>query len=473
MRLASTSLYLSSLIAAMIGAIPSAQASGYRFGSQSVSGQAVADANGAEAVDASTIFYNPAGMTRLDALQLNAGLTVVAPHSTYADNGSTHFTGAPTGGGNPRDFVPNNVVAPSLYLSKQLDAYWHIGLGMFVPYGAKLDYGDTWTGRYAVSRIKLTAIALNPSIAFQYDKHHSFGFGVTAEHMKAKLGQAVDVPGTVASLSGSVAGAALVRQIAALGGNPAVLATARDAEGSNDGQHWGYGFNLGYMYQYDNGTRFGLAYRSSIKHDLKGSTIWDFSRSTSDPIVNKVLAAASHRTNSPALMELRTPETLSVSAFHQIDPVWAAMADVTYTRSSRLDKLNIQFPDTGEGDEVIRQDWANTWRFALGGSYQYNAALQLRAGIAHDQSPVQGPELTHAALPDSNRNAISLGAHWQVTPFGAVDLAYSYLRFQDAPINYRNSCTPLTAGCTGNGEATRGAFQTHMQLLGLAYNQRF
>lgn len=43
-----------------------AVASGYQFGSQSVSGQGTAHANGAEANDPSTIFANPAGLSRLD-----------------------------------------------------------------------------------------------------------------------------------------------------------------------------------------------------------------------------------------------------------------------------------------------------------------------------------------------------------------------------------------------------------------------
>ena len=41
------------------------QASGYHFGSQSVAAQGSAHANGAEAADPSTIFYNPAGLARL------------------------------------------------------------------------------------------------------------------------------------------------------------------------------------------------------------------------------------------------------------------------------------------------------------------------------------------------------------------------------------------------------------------------
>jgi long-chain fatty acid transport protein len=469
--------HLPLIIAAALSAISvGAQASGYRFGSQSVSGQGTADANGAEAVDPSTIFYNPAGLTRLEGTQISAGATLVVPHASYNDTGSTHFTGAPTNGTTTEDYVPSVVAAPSIYVSKKLNDQWAVGFGLFVPYGAKLDYGNTWGGRYALSNIKLEAVNLNPSVAWKMNEHHSFGFGIDAEFMKAELGQAVDVPGSIAALSsgaGAAQGAALIRQIAALGGNPALLASAKDAHGSNDGQDWGWGFNLGYMYTLDQNTRFGLAYRSSISHQLRGSTVWDFSAVTSDPVVNQVLAAASHKTNSAALVTLRTPETLSANAFHQFNSQWAGMADVTFTRNNRMSDLDIQFPGTTEGNEVIRQQWKNTVRVSLGGNYAYSENLTLRGGIAYDQSPVKNAELTHPALPDSDRMQYSVGANWKLSPRSSIDLAYSFLDFKDASSNYTNQCNPLSTTCTGNGETTRGNYQTHMSLVGLSYNYKF
>ncbi|MES2739796.1 MAG: OmpP1/FadL family transporter [Pseudomonadota bacterium] len=466
--------YLPFMIAAALGSIAAgAHASGYRFGSQSVTAQGTADANGAEAGDASTVFYNPAGLARLNGKQIALGATVVVPHSTYTDTGSTRFTGTSSGGGAARDYAPGSVTAPSLYYSDRIDDQWAFGIGLFVPYGAKLDYGDTWSGRYALSNIELEAIALNPSISFKLGERHAFGFGVSAEFMKASLAQAVDVPGSVRALSGNAAGQALVRQIAAAGGNPAVLADARDAHGANDGQDWGFGFNLGYLYQLNQDTRLGLAYRSSVAHSLKGDTVWDFSGATTDPVVNAILAAASHRVNSAALVKLRTPETVSANVFHQIDARWAAMADLTWSRHSRLNHLNIAFPGTDEGDEVIRQQWKNTYRLAIGGNYRYSEHLVLRAGLAYDQSPVRGPELTHPALPDSDRSQLSFGASYRFNAHSSIDLAYSYLDFKDAQMNYQNHCNPLAVGCTGNGETTRGVYQTRLQLLGLAYNYTF
>eukprot|EP01034_Spumella_vulgaris_P026870 gene26871-33518_t len=294
--------YLPLIVAAALAAMStSALASGYHFGSQSVAAQGSADANAAEADDASTLFYNPAGMSRLQGQHFSAGATAVVPHSSYTDTGSRRFTGTASGGTATDGYAPDFVVAPSLYYTKQINRQWTAGMGLFVPYGTKLNYGDNWNGRYALTNIKLEAIALNPSASFKLNEQHAFGFGVTAEFMKAELGQAVDVPGTVAALSGTPNSAALVRQIVALGGNPAALATVKDGRGENDGKDWGFGFNLGYLFQLNKDTRFGVSYRSPISHKLKGSTVWDFSSVTTDPVVNKVLAARSGwRRNCPA-----------------------------------------------------------------------------------------------------------------------------------------------------------------------------
>ena len=230
---------------------------------------------------------------------------------------------------------------------------------------------------------------------------------------------------------------------------------------------------MGYLYSPTPDTRFGIAYRSSIRHELKGGAVWDFSTVTGDAVVNKVLQGASHHANSAARVDIRTPETLSLNAFHQFDAKWAGMADVTWTRNSRMQDIDIQFVGAGVGDLVIRQQWKNTVRVALGANYQLNDAVLLRAGIAHDDAPVQGDTLRHAALPDADRLQLSFGANWKLTPASSLDLAYSWLHFNDASGNYTNNCNPLMTTCTGNGETTRGTWKTRMQLIGVAYNYRF
>lgn len=163
---------LSLIIALALGAASmNAGASGYRFGSQSVSAQGTAESNGAEAADASTIFANPAGLSRLEGRQFMGGVTALVPHSTFQDSGSTRFTRTPVGGKTSQDdYAPEVVAAPSLYYSQKIDDRWTAGVGVFVPYGTKLDYDWNWSGRYALTNIKLEAVTINPSVSFKLNE---------------------------------------------------------------------------------------------------------------------------------------------------------------------------------------------------------------------------------------------------------------------------------------------------------------
>jgi long-chain fatty acid transport protein len=163
---------------------------------------------------------------------------------------------------------------------------------------------------------------------------------------------------------------------------------------ANDVKDWGWSFNLGYLFKLDSNTSFGLRFRSSILHMLRGSTVWDFSTVSSDPVVNRVLAAASRRANSAAPIAVRTPEPVSVNAYRQFNAKWAVMADLTWTRHNRLADLNIEPPRTSEGAEVIRQQWRNTLRASVGANYACSD-VQLEAGrpvLAGPDSQLPGPQ---------------------------------------------------------------------------------
>ncbi|WP_028534260.1 OmpP1/FadL family transporter [Paludibacterium yongneupense] len=435
---------------------PAALASGYNFGSQSVSAQGTAHANAAEAADASTLYYNPAGMTFLDGDQITVGSTLVIPSSSFTNNGSTTVVGTTTSGGNGGSFAPSAVVAPNLYYSHQIDDKIHVGLGIFVPYGAKLNYGTTWAGRYALESVNLQTINFNPSISYKLDEHHSFGFGVSAQYMKADLTKAVDVK------SGLI-----------LAGSGLASFITGDGQVDMSASGWGFGYNLGYMYSLDEHTRFGLSYRSKVIQRLDGNATWDYSNvSSSAAVVAGVKAAATHKTSNASLT-VETPESASASFYHDLNSKWAVMADVTWTGHSDMNTIDVRFPGTSEGDMTVDQKWKNTFMFALGANYKYNDKLLLRSGVAYEQSPVPSDSLRHPALPDSDRYWLSFGANYKFTRQSSIDVAYSYVFFKNATVNYSDNCTPVSSNCTGNGETTRGSYKTHLQLVGLAYNYRF
>jgi len=482
MKMKHLSLAVMLMGGAVVALSTQALASGYQFGSQSVSGQGNAHSNGAEAADPTTIFNNPAGMSRLDGTQISGGLTLVVPHSSYSDNGSTNILGARTNGGNGGTYTPNVVAAPSLYMTTKVNDKINVGLGVFVPYAAKLDYGTDWAGRYSLKSIDLKTINFNPSISFKFDERNSVGFGISAQYMDGSLDQMADTAsglGIALNPTNPAAAAATAKQLKAMG--------VGDGVGHAEGTDWGFGWNVGYMFQLDDNTRFGLAYRSSIKQTLTGSSTWTFNNvnpALPSPIpgVSLQQLAKSRHPNAPDSIDVTTPETASANFFRQIDPRWAVMGDVTWVRNSRLNEIRVKQGTVGgvsQGDLVIPTNWKDSYRVSIGADYRYSDSWLFRTGLAWEQSPIRSDETRHPALPDSDRIWLSLGANYQINKNNSIDVAYSFIDFKNVNTNYHDSCSPVGVSpstgqaCTGNGETTRGSYKTYLQLVGVQYNYRF
>ncbi|SDU75855.1 OmpP1/FadL family transporter [Pseudomonas sihuiensis] len=540
------------------------QASGYHFGSQSVAAQGTAHANGAEAADPSTIFYNPAGLARLKGTQVTSGLTILLPDGDYEDKGSRDVFGNPVSG-DAGEFLPDAAAAPNFYFSRQINDQVTIGLGIFTPFGAKLDYKEDWAGRYGIQSASLETVTFNPSIAFRFNEHHSIGFGVSAQYIKSVQRGAADVKGASQQLAGQfvdanydstrnaadpilgpivggIAGVPVPEEITSCGGvadrdgfvDCVASNFADNVQGDGyfrvKGDDWGFGWNIGYMWEPTESTRFGVSYRSNIKHTLEGESKWSFADvqggvpspdtslagGSTIPIFKIYVpptdalqelfdqgnwvnpgdfAATRLHPNSKAKTAIDTPEMLSFNAFHQLNDKVALMADLTFTRHSRLDEVRIgidqvagypYFNGVTEGDLSVKQDWKDTYKISLGMNYQYSDDLLLRTGVAYDKSPVNSTQLRHPAFPDADRYWLSFGANYKVTRDTSLDFAYSYVQFSSSKMDYQDGCSPAGwvpgdgglyqdsgVRCTGNGGNYTGEYNTHIHFIGLALNHTF
>ncbi|MEJ6007803.1 outer membrane protein transport protein [Paucibacter sp. AS339] len=488
--------HLSSLSLALLGGLcaGNALASGYHFGSQSAASQGTANANAAEAADASLLFYNPAGMSRLSGTQASGVLNVVVPSGSYEDQGSITALRTPTGGGNGGKFVKPTIV-PHGYLTHQLSNQLSVGMAMFVPFGSKSEYDKDWAGRYNTIGTELKSVALNPSLSFKVNPTLSLGAGVTAQYIQGDLSKAADfgsgvigliVPGLPPSLQGPLT-AALVPKLAA---NP-------NSSGRVDvsGKDWGYGFNLGLMLNYDENTRFGIAYRSKISHTLKGDAEWQVKDQAAyiGQVLGAIPALAASGTdkkvvaallakyqNGGASLDVVTPESLSFSVFKQMDSRLAVMADATLTRHSRFQELRIDFEQPLLPDSNTPQRWVKTVRASFGVNYQLNDAIKLRGGLAFDQSPVSDANRT-PSIPDGDRKWISAGLNWKLDKQSSVDLAMSYIDVATGAVNNFDNGGVTKAGvpsCDSNLNTSscatiKGNYKLSSGLIGVQYNRQF
>lgn len=462
-----------------------AAASGYHFGTQSVGAQSTANAAAAEAADASTLFYNPAGLTHLDSkAEITGAINIVAPSLKYKDARATYYQGGNVQG-KTSGKVTKTTAAPHIYGAYKLNDHVTLGMGMYIPFGSKTNYQDDSVLRYNIKKLGLTSIALEPAVAFKFNEQHSFAVGLIAQYSEAELTKYADWSAARNDRVLAATAAALQRQ-----GIPAAATTNRanwQGRGDVKGHDWGFGYHLGWMFDVNDKLRVGVAYRSKISHNLKGTAKWQPAGAVvkAPALANYIQSPTT--TNTPlgagrgylpsedASVRINTPESLSLHAMYRANDKLNLFGDITWTRHSRFNKANLIFGNSknvinGQSDRTtISPNWRNTYKVALGGAYQYSEPLQLRAGVAFDQSPVKSAADRLNTMPDANRLWFSVGARYAYKKRHVFDTALSYVHINSSRFN-----APRAIGTDVDSKgATSAKFKASATILGMQYTYKF
>lgn len=410
-------------LVAAVGMAGEAQASGFQLKEQSAEGLGNAFAGStAKAQDLSTIFFNPAGMTKLSGHQTQAVLSYIAPTAEFTATGSGNTTfGGPISGVGNQDDAAENAVIPAFYLFYDYSDDIKFGLSVNTPFGLVTDYDENWVGRYHALKSDLMTIAIQPSIAYQVNDWLSVGGGPVFQYADAELTKALDARTAVfAGMLG--AGMPLPTALAASAG-------VEDAYSKVTGDNIAAGYTIGLMFEPMETTRIGVSYRSRITHDLSGEVEF----SNVDPLLagNPGLAAGSGRA------ELNLPDTASLGVYHEFSPNFAVMGEVAWTNWSLFRELSVYRGGEASPISSTLENWNDTWFYSLGATYSPMEKLKLQIGVAYDQSPV--PDATRTPrVPDADRTWLSLGAGYEVMPGVSANLAYTHIWVEDANINLGN-----------------------------------
>lgn len=407
---------LGTVLGALVGLFcmaGTAHSAGFMLMEQSVSALGNAFSGGAAiAEDATTIYYNPAGLTRLKGQQAIAGVHFIRTSFKFDNQGSTHvltpLTGEGLTGHDGGDAGQWNVV-PNAYYAINLDNDWAFGLGVNVPFGLTTDYKAGWVGRYHTLKSSIMTININPSVAYKVNDKLSIGAGVSAMYIDAEFSQAIDF-GTI-------------------------LAAAGDVPQRDDGKvtlkadDWGYGFNLGMLYEFTPDTRMGASYRSRVKQSLSGDANFEVP-ATAQAIItalNSPTVTIPRFMDGSAGADVTLPAMASLSLFHRYSPQLAVMADVSWTDWSTLNELRIQFADPTQPDSVTTLKWKDAWRFGAGAIYSLNDKLDLRSGVMYDRTPIPDAEHRTPRLPDQDRLWVAVGSGYKINDASTFDIAYCHL----------------------------------------------
>lgn len=391
-----------SLLSAALFAAPIvSHAAGFALIEQSASGLGNAYAGAAaSAEDASTIFFNPAGMTYIEGTQIVGALHIIKLSADFNNDGSTPATNVLPGptiitrsggeGGN----LGGVAFVPNLYYKRDISEALKFGFGINAPFGLKTEYDKDWIGRFQGIKSDLKTVNLNPSLAFKVNDQLSLGFGLNAMWIQAELTSAVNL-----------------------------ITSERTSKVKGD--DWGFGYNLGAIYQVTPDTRLGLAFRSKIDQHLKGDV--------------RFSVPTGPTPNSDVMADVTLPETLSLSAFSRLNSEWDLLADVTWTRWSRFRELAV-YRENGALLTSTTENWDNTLRYSLGANYHYSDTIKLRAGIAYDEEAISDRYRT-VRIPGNDRTWLSFGAAWNATPNTKLDIGYAHLFVKEPTIDDNQTAT--------------------------------
>ncbi|PRJ10343.1 outer membrane protein transport protein [Haemophilus influenzae] len=449
------------LATAMLLAAGGANAAAFQLAEISTSGLGRAYAGEAAIADnASVVATNPALMSLFKTAQFSTGGVYVDSRINMNGDVASSVTvsnnvvkATQDGSASAHNVVPGAFV-PNLYFVAPVNDKFALGAGMNVNFGLKSEYDDSYDAGIFGGKTDLSAINLNLSGAYRVTEGLSLGLGVNAVYAKAQVERNA---GTIAeSVNDTQVSQAFSVLSEPYKSFPKYLPSKdKSVVSLQDRAAWGFGWNAGVMYQFNEANRIGLAYHSKV--DI------DFTDRTATSLEAGVIGAG--KTGN---LTLTLPDYLELSGFHQLTDKLAVHYSYKYTHWSRLTKLHASFEDGKKAFDKELQ-YSNNSRIALGASYDLYEKLTLRAGIAYDQAASRHQR--SAAIPDTDRTWYSLGATYKFTPNLSVDLGYAYLKgkkvhFKEVKTIGKESTLPVTA--TANYTS-----QAHANLYGLNLNYSF
>ena len=419
-----------------LGLAPTLHAGGFALIEHGASGMGNAYA-GAAAVahDASTIWFNPAGMSELDGRELGVGLHVLATETEFVDRGTilnpgivTDVDGDPVPVSGPDESSAGTTSPlPNFYYTAPINERWRYGLSIGAPFGSSTDYDDGWKGRYTTLESGISVLDVNPSVSYRVSDKVRLGGGLSVQFLSADLESAIDSSVACFGSLGRVEPTACVEAGLDEFGNAEL-----DSRGRITGDSTALSFNLGALFLPREDTRIGVAYRHGASHELDGEG--DF---TVNPVLRAVLDGAgaaspesgigSFLTDSDATAEVDLPATLSVSVAHELTDRVELLGDITWTGWSSFEELRVEYDNPVQPDTLSLQEWEDVFRYSAGVNFRLNERVILRGGLAFDEEAIPSPERRTARIPGNDRTWIAFGLGWNATDNITLDVGYAHL----------------------------------------------
>ena len=372
----------------------------------------------ARAEDAATILTNPAGMTRLKQNDLMLGMQALYASIGFTPNSYTTPSGGD--GGNPVGWFPGGGL---FYVNPTTDRL-RLGVAVTGNFGLGLQYEDDWAGRYYVQDSTLLGVSVLPAVAWKVNDHFSIGAALNATY------GVMDTEVAVNNL----------------------LDTRPDGGLKMEDTTWGFGGNLGLIYEPNEKTRWGLTYTSKVSLDFGDTPEFsDLGTGMS------TLLEAAGLLGSRLDLSMTEPQTAMASFVHRLDDRWSLLGNAGWQDWSEFGKVDVQVSSDNPTSLTVDQNFKDTWHVAVGAQVKTSSEWQVSFGAAYDSSCLDDADRTPSLLVGK---AYRFGAGGRRPLKENLDLGIAYELAWGGDMGVDQRRGPLAGRIAGSYEDTMMHFLT-------------
>ena len=388
MRLTRKISLLPSLLAGMLSITQLSHAAISQQVNQDAAGLGDSQAgSAASALDASTEFYNPAGLVMIQEQQVIVGSNLVMPTYQF-DNDE---------GGTFNDALFLHYAAP-------ISDKWAFGFGVTSPFAMNSDWQDDSSAAGNATHSSLSTYEVSTDLAYAITQKFSVGAGFD-----------------------------FVRVIVSDYDSTAQGGTNYDTDLS--GRQWNKGWHGGALYQVTQAARVGIAYHSKVDYEATGDA------STTDT------NGAVLQSTDAFVLSSTLPAYTTGSVYYELNPKLALEGSVSYTQWDQADDVTYQNIPTDSGitsQETQTYTLQNTWRTALGAHYQLTDQVMLRGGAGYETSPYTDANTVYLGAPVGASYDASAGLQYKYSNTLMFDLGWTHMFYLTQDVNTTNVTTNST-----------------------------
>lgn len=335
-------------------------------------------------LDNASILFNPGAVSFLDSLRgISFGASFIMPRTTYLapypgtySANIEHHTGTP-------------ITLYAVYKFKK-SAKWNLGLGIYNPFGSRIQWADNWSGNALMREMDLKTFFIQPTFSYKVSDKLGIGAGFIYATGSFSLRKGIPLQDSLGNYG----------------------------EGKLSGKASGYGFNAGMYYKATDKFSIGIDYRSQVKVKIDGGTA-EFTVPSS---------VANYFPNTTFSTGINLPQVATLGFGYVMNSKIKLAVDINYIGWKSYDSLIIDFADNTEklADIHSARMYHNSYIFRLGGQYKLNEKWTVRLGAYYDMSPVQAGYLT-PETPDADKLGLTTGVSFNVTKKIHIDASLLYI----------------------------------------------